>query len=580
MATTQRHAPPPYPLRNGEPELTERWGRLMIFTAYAHAALSFTGRNHTTMRRALHRLLTGSAAALMAAAAVAVPGAPALAADPAVRLHFPDIAVAGSVPKATPLFAWIDVPDRPGDAPAFAKVTVRVDTAGVDEIATVAAADDFQLSEDQSCDRAGTVISCTLTGRFELEPGTNLMALLALQVTAKAGAAQDAHGELAFSARLDELPAATTTSTVTIGEGVDLAGEISTPRTVAPGANIDAGLRVSNAGTTPVKSAVLVMLGWDPSLSPGAGFGNCRYGFLTVCTFDDELTAGTTYELATPMRLKIPADAAAGSRASALGGWYTPGDFRELIETAPGLDEETLGPKGTGPAVGLRAVPAKGAARAAASQVDTDPKNNILVSEFVVGGSRRPDTAAVGATVTGEPGDEVAARVGFVNNGPGTLYHWTFENTDPSTHIFVPAGLKAVRVDERCHPMVFEDGEEPDDFATGLTGASEYLCLLEESRTKAKASTLFDFTFRVREEPSAAAGRVLINEDFFTEYPIDRDGSNDTATITVQLSGGEGGGLPVTGANAGLLGAGGALLLLAGATGLLLVRRRRIRFTA
>jgi hypothetical protein len=65
------------------------------------------------MRRALHRLLTGSAAALTAVAALAVPGTPALAADPAVRLHFPDIAVAGSVPKATPLFAWIDVPDGP-----------------------------------------------------------------------------------------------------------------------------------------------------------------------------------------------------------------------------------------------------------------------------------------------------------------------------------------------------------------------------------------------------------------------------------------------------------------------------------
>ena len=36
----------------------------------------------------------------------------------------------------------------------------------------------------------------------------------------------------------------------------------------------------------------------------------------------------------------------------------------------------------------------------------------------------------------------------------------------------------------------------------------------------------------------------------------------------------------MTGTNSGLLGAGGALLLLAGATGLLLFRRRRVRFTA
>lgn len=531
------------------------------------------------MRRALHRLLTGSAAGLTAAAALAVPGTPALAAEPAVRLHFPDIAVAGALPKAVPLFAWIDVPD--GGPAAFTTMTVRVDTADVDDIVTVAASDDFELDGQEPCARTGAVLSCELTGGFDLEPGTNLVALLALEVTARAGAAPDARGELAFSARIDDRPAVTTASTVTIGEGVDLAGVISTPRTVAPGASVDAGLRVSNVGTRPVKEVVLVMLGWDPSLTQGEGFSNCRYGFLTVCTFADELATGTTYELSTPMRLRIPADAAAGSRASALGGWYTPGDFRELIDIAPDLDESELGPKGTGPAAGLRAVPAKAAgARAAASQVDTDPANNVLVSEFVVGGSRRPDLAAVGATVTGEPGDEVPVRIGFRNDGPGTLYHWTFDNNDPSTHVFVPAGLAAVRVDERCWPMMFTDGEELEDFATDRAGAAEYLCLLADGKTKAKTARLFDFTFQVRENPSAAAGRVVINEEFLAEAPIDRDARNDQARIEVQVSGGAGGGLAVTGTNAGLLGAGGAMLLLAGATGLLLFRRRRVRFTA
>jgi LPXTG-motif cell wall-anchored protein len=536
------------------------------------------------MRRALYRLLTGSAAALMAAATVALPGSPALAADPAVRLHFPDIAVTGSLPKGNLLFAWIDVPGKPGGAPVvFDKLTVRVDTADVDDIATVTALDEFDMDGGQACRRTGTVISCTLDGPIELEPGTELVPVLAVEVTAKAGAAQDADGKLAFSAQFGDGPTATTESTVTIGEGVDLAGVIGTPRTVAPGASVDTGLRVSNVGTNPVKRAVLVMLGWDPSLTEGPGFSNCTYGILTVCTFDDELVAGTTYEPATPMRLKIPADAAAGSRASAIGGWYTPSDFKELIDVAGAIDEDEdlLGPKGTGPAVGLRAVPAKAASRAAASQVDTNPKNNVLLSEFVVGGSRRPDMAAVGATLTGNPGDKVKAAVGFRNNGPGTLYHWTFENNDPGTHVVVPAGVKAVRVDERCFPLTFDDdGDLPDEVGPGYPGAAEYLCMLDEGKTEAKASSLFDFTFQVRDSPSADAGRVLINEMFDDDAALDRDGSNDSAKIAVAFSGGEGGGLPVTGANAGLLGAGGAALLLAGVAGLLLVRRRRVRFTA
>jgi LPXTG-motif cell wall-anchored protein len=112
--------------------------------------------------------------------------------------------------------------------------------------------------------------------------------------------------------------------------------------------------------------------------------------------------------------------------------------------------------------------------------------------------------------------------------------------------------------------------------------------MLSEGTTKAKASVLFDFTFQVRDDPSAAAGEVAINEDSITEgTPLDRDSGNDSAKIAVALGGdddggggGAGGGLPVTGADAGLVAAGGAVLLLAGAAGLLLVRRRRLRFTA
>lgn len=539
------------------------------------------------MHRALHRLTAGSAAALLAAAALAVPGTPALAAGPAARLTFPDLAVVAPAVKEATLYAWVEMPTKPGVAP-IAKITVRVDTSDVADIATVTVPDDVEIAEEQSCATADAVVTCTLTGPFDLEPGTNLVPLLVAEVAAKAGAAQDADGKLAFSVRFDDAPAITTASTVTIGEGVDLAGVITTARTVAPGTTVDAGVQVNNAGAKPVKNIVLVLQGWDPILSVDS-FGNCRYGLVIVCTFDDELATGTTYELAAPMRLKIPADAAAGSRASVIGGWHTASDFKEMTSDLQDSDE-VFGPKGTGPAVGLRAVPAKSARQAAASQVDTKLDNNVLRNQFVVGGGRRPDMAAVGALVSGEPGDKVHTRVGFTNNGPGTLYHWTFENTDPATHIYVPAGVEAVQVDGRCIPLAFPAGTDPDEDSgdgedgeddEGRTGASEYLCLPLNTPTKAKTSTLFAFTFQVLDLPSTEPGRVAINEKILNKGDkIDRDASNDTAKIAVEFSGGSGGGLATTGANAGLLGAGGALLLLAGVIGLLLVRRRRIRFTA
>jgi len=555
------------------------------------------------MRHALHRLLTGSAAALMAAAAVlAIPAAPALADDPSLVLHFPDIAVTANSAKINPLYAWIDVPGDEDSAPVqIGKLTVSVDTAGVSGIATVEAADDLlTVTDGQSCSQAGTVITCTITGPLLLDAGTNLVPLLALKVTGKPGVAKDSSGMLTFTAQADGDPVATADSTVTTGEGVDLAGFIAKPGSVAPGATVATDLKVANVGAKPVHGVVLAMLGWDPSLVEGKGFSNCTYGILTVCTFDDDLATGTTYELSTPMKLRIPSDAAAGSVATALGSWYTPSDFKELLDIAPdSTGDEILGPKGTGPAVHLQAVSAstsaalgvsakKSAAKAASSQVDTNPDNNVLISQVVVAGKHEPDVAAVGATVSGSAGDKVAARVGFVNNGPGTLYHWTFDNTDPETHITVPPGLRAVKVDERCFPELdLDDLDEEID----IIGASDYLCDTDGGKTKAKASTLFDFTFQVRDKASDAPGKVRINEDLFTDSDVldggllsgvvlDSDDSNNTAKIEVNLSGGSGGGLPVTGANAGLLGAGGAALLLAGTLGLLLARRRRMRFTA
>src|SRR5690242_18304499 len=126
------------------------------------------------MRRALQRLLTGSAVALLAAAVVAAPGTPALAADPALRVHFPDVSVAGKDPKISLVTAWVDVP---GNQPTVAhKLTVSVDTADVDDIATVTSFEDDEFGED-FCDTAGTVITCEIDEEMYLEPDANLLFL-------------------------------------------------------------------------------------------------------------------------------------------------------------------------------------------------------------------------------------------------------------------------------------------------------------------------------------------------------------------------------------------------------------------
>ena len=523
------------------------------------------------MRRAPHRLLAAAAAALIGMA-VAAPAVPASAAAPELSVHFPDLAVAAGAPgKVAAVMAWVEAPG----ARKISTITLSADLADLAGIATVAASEDLEVAGDTSCDRAGDTLTCELTGAFLLDGDTRLLPLAVLQVTAARAAVTGATGDLAFTVRADDGPAARSTATVRIGEGVDLAGVDTAPLTLAPGATGSADLRVANHGAAPVDGVVLAMLGWDERLLAGDGFGNCTYGLLTVCTFTDELAPGATYGLSAPVRLRMPADAATGSSATAIGAWYTPADFAELIGALPGEPgEEVLGRPGTGPAVRLTEV---AGASARAAQVDTNPENNLTISEVTVRGGERTDLAAVGATVTGAPGTTVPARVGFVNRGPGTLYHLSFENTDPATRVTVPAGLEAVEVDDRCMPLGgFDDERAPE----------QYLCGTFQDATKAKTSVLFDFTFEIGTAAGKRAGTVAINEEEFTGGPgIDRDPRNDTAAITVAAAagsggGGAGGGLPVTGANGTLLGAAGVVLLLAGAAGVLVARRRRVRFTA
>ena len=539
------------------------------------------------MPRTAHRLFAGSAAVLTVLAMTSLP-ASAAEAGPSVSLHFPDVAIAADgEAKSSALVGWL----KPGDAAAeraqVGTIRLTVDTADVADFATVVLEDDADSGLDASCGTAGTALKCTLTGPFGVGDEPLMMVLAGLRLAAKPGRTTGDTGKLTFTAQADDGAVSTYSSAVAIGEDVDLEAVEPKPVTVAAGGVATVDLRVSNAGPRPVTGSVLVLAGWSERLRDGDGFSNCTYGLLTVCAFDDVLAPGATYALSESMRLRMPADAAVGSSAATFGVWYTTAEWAEVLSTFP--DEIALGRPGTGGVTHLESL----VSAAGVPQVDTNFDNNYLFSEIVIGGGRKTDMAAVGATVTGSAGDRVKARVGFVNNGPGTLYHADFSNTDPATHVTVPAGLRAVEVDESCLPLEWlaEDDETEGDFdGDEVAGFPDYLCFADVDRTKAGGRLLFDFTFEVGADSDDAAGQVTINEaDLVAGTSIDRNRRNDSAKILVDVtgqgggdagSGGSGGGLPITGAPTGVVAGVGILLLIAGAAGVLLVRRRRIRFTA
>jgi hypothetical protein len=524
------------------------------------------------MPNALFRLLAASAAGLVALSTLAT-RAQAAAGDATVAPYSADLAVvADGSPKSGLVIAAVQVP---GDDPVhIKKVQVTIDLAGVKDLFTVSI-DDGEQFKGSGCSTAGTKITCSQPVDLPVRERL-LLPFAELTVAALKGTTPGTSGKLVFEARADNGPVGRYESTVTVGEGVDLVAFGPKPPTVVPGTVGSTEFRVSNAGTVPVTGSVLVLDGLDGldgAQVDDDRFSNCTYGWSAICTFDDTLAPGRAYRTSAPWPLAVPKDASAGSFAPASGFWFTTAEWQEILDLFSHLgdDEDDLGKPGTGPALTLTATSA--AATARTPQVDLNPDDNFFKLTVTVGGDDRFDLAAIGAAVTGAVGDRVEVEVGAVNNGPATLYTDLFVNNDTWTLIDVPAGLKAVTVDDDCF------ASDSDDFAAEL-GAAQYVCEPATDTLPAGARQLYDFTFEVRSGATERPGQVVVNDWDWSGSPLfDGDKGNDKAAITVSVTGGSGT-LPITGVNVGLIAGGGTLLLAAGIAGVLAVRRRRVRFTA
>jgi hypothetical protein len=521
------------------------------------------------MPRTLFRLLAGSAAGFVALATAAVP-AHAAAGDITATPFFPDVTIsANGTPKGGPMTAVLSAPD--GTPTAIDKIRITVDLAGAQALLTAATPSAEEPFEGLECTTSGTRITCIQTGEISVEH-LAFAGITWLDLSARKGAAVGASGTLSFEAQADDGPVGRSTSTVTIGEDVDLAAVKPEPLTVAPGTVQPLDLRVSNVGGAPVAGAVLVLSGLG-GLSAGDGFSTCTYGSITVCSFDETLATGTAYRTSAPWPVTVPKDAAAGSRARGTARWLTVTEWQEYLAHLQRHGDENgnrvdLGRPGTGPDLHLTAVPA--AARG--PQVDDTPGNARVPVEVVVGGSATADLAAIGATVTGAVGDRVEIQLGAVNDGPATLYPEVLFNNQVATVVVVPSGLKAVQIDDRCRASTSQDEE-------AAPGAPEYVCAPSEPTVPTGTELHYDFTFEIRQGATDEAGQVVVNDpDRNLDTPFDKNADNDRSAITVSVSGG--GTLPITGVNVGLIAGGGALLLAVGAAGVLAVRRRRVRFTA
>ncbi|MFD1084320.1 COG1361 family protein [Micromonospora andamanensis] len=485
-------------------------------------------------------------------------GAPAAAAPAGTALaSVNNVVVASDGPQK---FVALSLLGYPSERPV-GTYRVRVDRSAVTDFATVE-----QGLDPDVCTTEGAVLDCAVT--IDSDWGSEL---LSLAVRAAADAQPGQQGELVFTLTTPDGTTGTYRSTVTIGEGVDLAAEPELTLESSLGGRVEVPLTVLNRGTTTARGLVLYLSG-SYGFTPSKRYENCEYSDLDLddssfaCTFDNSLAPGESLRVDPTFGGTVPADSWAPNRHLSNAVWFTPADWAAF---RPGLGSTgPLGPKGDDEALTL--VPVGGTQARALGQTDTNPHDNETRITLTVDGDQRGDVAAEGTTVTGAVGDTAAMRVGYLNNGPASAGPNGQQGLNVEAIVTLPANVTAVTAPQSCVD------QDEDEWRPGKPGARVYVCF---ARGTISSGERLSFEFDVRIDRAGGKGGTVRLHTFNGDGPVkDLNPANDTAKIQLEISGGGGGSLPITGASTGLIAGIGLVLIVAGALGYLLARRGRIRF--
>ncbi|WP_229071772.1 hypothetical protein [Actinoplanes sp. DH11] len=390
-----------------------------------------------------------------------------------------------------------------------------------------------------------------------------------LRFTVKPAAAAGPVGSIPVTTTVGGLPSFESSVAVvqTDKGGADLeVGDIKSLK-LGRGRSADVPFEVRNTGDKAVEAVGLVVFPLHDGVAAELDYRNCaavqdeELGGV-LCVFEDPLAAGGTFVLpeSTPLRVRVKADAPG------------PYDYPVFV-TAVGITGEFLGEfdRRTAGATGAEL---KLEARLTATDEedeepagidDLNPEDNF--AEFAVSVPRSAaDSRAIGGVFAGQPGDTVEAEAGVQNLGPTATVPIGF-NWFPFVHVKMPTGVRLVRIDSACMP-----GTSPADvdYEDESLNGRDYVCAVDTLAKNQKV--LFTFTAEIL-DGRHAAGAVTVDGGV-----QDTKRGNDRAALTVDMpSAGQGGGegLPITGAPAGLLAGGGAVLLVVGLIAYRAARRRR-----
>lgn len=323
-----------------------------------------------------------------------------------------------------------------------------------------------------------------------------------LTVRAAEGAEAGAQGRITYEATATGGPDGTLTAphdsfdtTLTVGSGPDLAIDPVAPvEEGRPGDERTIPFRVVNNGNESANGLTLKLYA-SYGLTELTRYDACTYSTAdgddgppsttAICTFDQVLAPGDSFELPEPLTVRL-----------------APHALNERLD----LDVE----------------PGGGAQ-------DIDSENDYTILQ--IGADNVADFSVTGDAVSGAAGETVTADLTFENKGPAWFGNLGSGEPAAEVRLIVPEGVSVTRVPSGCRPHTLEGGYYPKQ-----TGAPRYDCNLPYWVREDTRRT-FSFSVRIDTVVPGATGAVSVHPAFgeFGQAPFDFDPdlADNTAVLAV-----------------------------------------------
>ncbi|MFF7329897.1 hypothetical protein [Streptomyces sp. NPDC008150] len=162
------------------------------------------------------------------------------------------------------------------------------------------------------------------------------------------------------------------------------------------------------------------------------------------------------------------------------------------------------------------------------------------------------DLVATGDSAKGSPGGYVNVTATMRNDGPGWI-HDEESDEQPGLLVHIPPGTTAVEVPEECAPFGIDAPTGPSE-----PGHSTYVCWHDDNLIEVGQSLAYTFRLRLAKDAKDTKGAVTASSVYGTHEAYDKNTSNDTAYLKVDVTGGDtsgtghsGGSGPGSGGSAG-----------------------------